>query len=154
MVPENREPLGSKRKLWFRDVAGEKPRLLFKYNRPGTGEDWSEKIAAELARLLGVPHAEVELATFDAQPGAAIVDFTDNEQLSLVHGNELLEFVDRAYPVQQRYGAVGHTPAAVVNLLGHLRVTSATAMPAPSGVEGCRGLRRHSLARCSSAMPS
>jgi hypothetical protein len=140
MVPENREPLGSKRKLWLRDVAGEKPRLLFKYNRPGTGEDWSEKIAAELARLLGVPHAEAELATFDGQAGAALVDFTDNEQLSLVHGNELLEFVDRAYPAQQKYGAVGHTPAAVVNLLGHLRVTTATATPPPSGVEDAFGV--------------
>lgn len=140
MVPENREPLGSKRKLWFRDVAGERPRLLFKYNRPGTGEDWSEKIAAELAGLLGLPHAAVELATFDGAPGAALVDFTDNEELSLVHGNELLEFVNRAYPAQQRYGAVRHTPAAIVKLLGHLRVKTAPVVPAPTGVEDAFGV--------------
>ena len=56
-APENREPLGSKKKLWFRDPMGTEPRVLFKYNRADTGEDWSEKVASELAQLLGLPHA-------------------------------------------------------------------------------------------------
>jgi hypothetical protein len=117
MTPENREPLGSKKKLWFRDPNSTAPRTLCKYNRPGTGEDWSEKIAAELAQLLGLPHATVELASFEGERGAAVVDFTDNEQFALVHGNEILEFVDSSYPKRQRYGAMAHTVNAVVSAL-------------------------------------
>jgi hypothetical protein len=116
-VPENREPLGSKQKLWWRDPSGSEPRLLFKYNRPGTGEDWSEKIAAELAQELGLPHSQVELATVDGSPGVAIFDFTDNGQTALVHGNELLEVVDPEYPKEKRRRAPEYTVAAVYNIL-------------------------------------
>jgi hypothetical protein len=52
--------MGSKRKFWFRD---EHDRAwLFKYARSGSGEDWAEKIAAELAAALGLPCAYAELA--------------------------------------------------------------------------------------------
>ena len=58
------EPLGSKAKFWFR-VEGTPTRLgLFKYARTGTGEPWAELIAAELAWLLGLPHANYDLATY------------------------------------------------------------------------------------------
>ncbi|MEO8905394.1 MAG: HipA-like protein [Polyangiaceae bacterium] len=122
MTAENREPLGSKKKLWFRDQSSSRPRLLFKYNRSGTGEDWSEKISAELAALLGLPHSLVELATFEGERGAALVDFTENDRFALVHGNEVLEFVDPAYPKEHRFGAVSHTPGAVLSALAGLGV--------------------------------
>ena len=51
------EPVGSKRKFWYADR-----QLLFKQNRAGTGEDWAEVIAAEVAASLGMPHAYYELA--------------------------------------------------------------------------------------------
>ncbi len=126
-VPENREPLGSKQKLWWRDPTGNEPRILFKYNRPGTGEDWSEKIAAELAQCIGLPHSEVELASFGGHSGAALFDFTDNGQLALVHGNELLEFVVREYPKQQRYRTRAHTIGAVYDILSQPSVGLASA---------------------------
>ena len=122
MTAENREPLGSKKKLWFRDQSSSRPRVLFKYNRSGTGEDWSEKIAAELAAMLGLPHSQVNLATFEGERGAALVDFTENDRFALVHGNEILEFVDPAYPKEHRFGAVSHTPGAVLTALARLSV--------------------------------
>lgn len=140
-TPENREPLGSKKKLWFRDPTGSEPRVLFKYNRAGTGEDWSEKIAAELAQLLGLPHSKVELAAFDEQRGATLVDFTDHGRVALVHGNELLEFVDPDYPTQQRYHAVKHTVAAVHEILTRPAVhVPAAPRPLPSGVTDAFGV--------------
>ncbi|MBN4005279.1 hypothetical protein [Nostoc sp. LPT] len=45
-APEADEDLGTKEKFWFRhQYLG---RCLFKKARPNTGEDWAEKIAAEL----------------------------------------------------------------------------------------------------------
>src|SRR5690606_38524174 len=92
-VPRERiEQLGSKPKFWFRHSDG---RLwLFKYARENTGEHWAEKIAAEVAALLGVPHARVELASADGQWGAICCDFTHEGELELVHGNELLVEMD------------------------------------------------------------
>lgn len=59
-APEIIEDLGTKEKFWFRH-----PNLdscLFKKTRPNTGEDWAEKIAAQLSDLLGLPHTDYELA--------------------------------------------------------------------------------------------
>src|ERR1700740_2246985 len=53
------EPIGSKRKFWFRD--GDQ-RLLFKAEDRGTGEDWAEVVSCHLCGLLGLPHVEYELA--------------------------------------------------------------------------------------------
>ncbi|MEX5215468.1 MAG: hypothetical protein NW703_15050 [Nitrospiraceae bacterium] len=61
------EALGSKEKFWYRadQIAVE---WLFKYPQPNTGQHWSEKIAAELAACLDIPHARVELAVFSGHP--------------------------------------------------------------------------------------
>lgn len=140
-IAENREPLGSKEKLWLRDPTGEEPRVLFKYNRAGTGEDWSEKIAAELAQLLGLPRSRVELALLDGQRGAVMFDFTDNGNVALVHGNELLEAVDPQYPTQQRYRALEHTVDAVLRILSLplVRLPEVT-RPLPDGVTDAFGV--------------
>lgn len=108
------EPMGTKRKFWCRDTDGR--RYLFKYSRERTGEDWSEKVAAEVADALGIPHAEVELAVYDGHPGTLTLDFTDSS-LALVHGNELLLERLPSYPVEVRYGASQHTVAAVLDVL-------------------------------------
>jgi hypothetical protein len=65
---ELQEAMGSKPKFWYRDQ-----RLgwcLYKEARSGTGEDWAEKVASELAELLGLAHARIELATWRGTPGA------------------------------------------------------------------------------------
>jgi hypothetical protein len=130
-VPERREPIGSKAKFWFRR---ENHLWLFKEARPGTGEDWAEKLAAELARVLGLPHAVVELAHHEHAAGIATKDFTDEHARGdLVHGNELLFEVDPAYPKERRYRVHEHTLATVQRVLvaGHVVLPTA---PWPIGV--------------------
>ena len=61
-VHNDRESLGTKEKFWFSHE--QLDRCLYKKSRSNiAGEDWSEKIAAEMCRLLKLPHAEYELAT-------------------------------------------------------------------------------------------
>jgi len=54
------EQMGSKPKFWFEDR--ELGLCLFKKIRQDTGEDWAEKVAAELAETLGIPHARSVLS--------------------------------------------------------------------------------------------
>ena len=49
------EQLGTKSKFWYRDEHDK--RGMFKRGRPGTGENWAEKVCCEICRLLGLPHA-------------------------------------------------------------------------------------------------
>ncbi|HTV25890.1 MAG TPA: hypothetical protein VMG12_44640, partial [Polyangiaceae bacterium] len=83
--PESIEHLGSKQKFWFRDANN--ALWLFKYARPNTGEHWAEKLAAEIACMLELPHAEVELARHEGAWGVVTRDFTANGSMALVHGN-------------------------------------------------------------------
>ena len=80
------EQMGTKAKFWCRDTSTNE-RWLFKYNRPKTGEDWSEKIASEVAKLLEIPCAIVELAECEGKRGVLSKDFTEETRRgSLVHG--------------------------------------------------------------------
>ncbi|CAG0966076.1 hypothetical protein PHYC_00991 [Phycisphaerales bacterium] len=111
------EPMGTKEKFWFEHTDGN--RWLFKFNRSGHGDDWSERVASEIAGLLGLPHGHVELATFEQRPGVMCRDFTNRRELTLVHGNELLVMmVDSAYPKDQNYKVTGHTVERVLGILG------------------------------------
>jgi hypothetical protein len=130
---EGEEPMGTKRKFWWRDDAGQ--RWLFKYGREGTGEDWAEKIAAEVADALGVPHAFVDLAACGGHAGTLSRDFTDAAS-ALVHGNELLQRRFPFYPVDTVYGASEHTVAAVLDALDRDQVTAPSAGAEPSLVSG------------------
>src|SRR5277367_3362970 len=88
------EQLGTKEKFWYED-----PGLgtcLCKVVRPYTGEDWSEKIAAELADFLGLPHASYELAEW--MQARCVVSPSFVPRLgALVLGNELLVQIDPNY---------------------------------------------------------
>lgn len=65
------EPLGTKRKYWYMDDQG-RP-MVFKAEERGTGEDWAEKIACELAERLGLPHVVYELAEENGTRTAGVV---------------------------------------------------------------------------------
>jgi len=84
--PES-EPMGSKSKSWLR-LEG-RGRCLFKEARAGTGEDWAEKIAAELAELLRLPHAPIDLARRGEKRGLLSYSVVQDGE-ELIHGNELL----------------------------------------------------------------
>ena len=83
--------MGTKRKFWCWPTEDAVP-WLFKYPRPGSGEHWAEKVVAELANSLCVPHAVVELASASGMPGSISQSFAHGERV-LVHGNELLATV-------------------------------------------------------------
>ncbi len=88
--PDVIEQLGSKPKFWFRMKEDDQP-WLFKFTRVNTGEDWSEKIASELAHLLGIPAAQVELAMFMEKRGSASRSFVEKDKgFGLIHGSEVL----------------------------------------------------------------
>ena len=84
---ENIESVGSKEKFWFSDK--ELGQCLFKKSRDLAGDEWSEKIGCEVARLLGLPHAEYELGQFEGQRGIVSPNFALPPK-RLVLGNELL----------------------------------------------------------------
>jgi hypothetical protein len=72
------EPAGGDEKEWLTDPDGQN--WLFKpvteHRREGfvQGENWSEKVSAEIAALLGVPCARVELAVRSGRLGSISLD--------------------------------------------------------------------------------
>lgn len=115
------EPLGTKRKFWFRD--GER-RMLFKAEERGTGEDWAEKIACELCRLLGLPHVHYDLAeeSQSRTPGV-VCETCAPPPAALVLGNQLLLAIDSSYPADaaRRYRVREHTVDAVADAVRKLQ---------------------------------
>lgn len=85
--PQSPEFMGTKEKFWFNHNS--LGHCLFKYTRENTGEDWAEKIAAELCQMLELPHAKCEFATCNNKRGI-ITPTILVEGSELVHGNELL----------------------------------------------------------------
>ncbi len=114
------EQLGTKSKFWYtRDGV----RTLFKAEERGTGEDWAEKAACELAELLGLPHVDYDMAfeTASQTPGVVCAAFLERGE-SLAHGNQLLLAVDQKYPHdEQRYHVSAHTLEAVAGVLEWLK---------------------------------
>jgi hypothetical protein len=133
------EPTGSKPNLWVTGPDG--TQWLFKertYNpAPGgglhpKGDDWVEKLATEIAAMLGVPTAQVELARRKGRLGiiSRRVDGAD-EQLSL--GNEVLARFANEYPAAHGRGIEGYTVANVAAALRSLPALS----PPGSTVTDC-----------------
>jgi hypothetical protein len=90
---EDTEQLGSKPKFW---VLLNDRRWLFKEARPGTGEDWAEKVAADVAKAIDVRAATVELAEYAGRRGCLSLNFVDVQAgQALVHGNEILAIAGR-----------------------------------------------------------
>lgn len=81
------EQMGTKFKFWYSDEC--RRRILFKEGRPGTGENWAEKLAAEFAELLGIPHAHYDLAMWKDRYGVITPSLVAKNE-RLIHGNELI----------------------------------------------------------------
>jgi hypothetical protein len=114
-LAENLEPLGTKRKYWYRE--GE-TRLLFKAEERGTGEDWAEKICCELAALLGLPHVHYDLAleVGTNKPGVVCASCVA-PPVSLALGNQVLLAIDETYPASdgRKFKVKAHTVSAVAD---------------------------------------
>ncbi len=141
---EDIEYLGTKRKFWFTSRG---QRYLFKAEERGTGEDWAEKVVCELARCLGVPHVEYELAhecegPTPIQPGVICPNFVPRP-LSLVMGNQLLVRRDPAYPAEteRKFGIREYTVDAVAAVVTTLHPPAAEWMrETPAGVATALGV--------------
>lgn len=112
-APEFPEQLGTKEKYWLRM---ESQRQLFKIGRPGTGENWAEKIASELADLLGLPHAHYDLAVWNGHKGVLSLLFVP-ENGRLILGNELLAAIHTDYPQREIRRVRDHTLGRIHALL-------------------------------------
>jgi hypothetical protein len=115
------EQLGSKPKFWFQQ--GEQ-RWLFKEARPNTGEDWAEKVAAQIAGLIGIDAASVDLALCGTRRGTVSPSFLDHAAGDvLIHGNELLGGLVTGYQRDKRFHQADHT-------LHNIREAMIRALPA------------------------
>ena len=121
------EQMGSKDKYWMQLPDDSDP-WLFKYSRMSagnvTGEHWAEKIAAEIAALMGVPHARVELAVLDGHPGSLSQRFTQlsrtGASVELEHGNALLAGYVTGYDRTKQNKQSDHTLRNIIKVVGSL----------------------------------
>lgn len=119
-APEADEDLGTKEKFWFRHH--HLGRCLFKKARPNTGEDWAEKIAAELCELLRLPHADYELAAYNGENGIISPSFLPSQKGGILTlGNEILARIVSNYP-QDSKDLSQHTIDNVFNAIGDASV--------------------------------
>ena len=124
------EQLGTKRKFWYRGPNGV---TLFKEGRPNTGENWAEKVACELAELLGLPHANYELAEWRDHKGVITPTFVPKGS-RLVLGNELLGKLIKGYQHQTRFKARQHTLQLVMSIMKWPEVGLPLAYGPPPGI--------------------
>ncbi|AIQ91155.1 HipA domain-containing protein [Methylobacterium oryzae] len=113
------EMLGTKEKFWFKPIedGGEPGRFhLFKIGRPGTGENWAEKIACEIAKRIGMPCADYELAMHEGKQGIISPLFIP-EDANLVTANYLIARVVNGYDGEKRFNQFEYRLHVVLNLL-------------------------------------
>ncbi|TAL43150.1 MAG: phosphatidylinositol kinase [Methylovulum sp.] len=111
--PDMPEQQGNKTKYWLQR---DRTRFLLKIGRPNTGENWAEKVACELAELLGLPHAYYNFAAWKQQKGVLTETIVPKDG-RLVMGNELLSKAYNTYPTDQRYKVRDHTLGRIIALL-------------------------------------
>ena len=114
--------MGTKDKFWYQSPDSDR-HWLFKHPRANSGEHWAEKIAAEVADLLGVLHAEVELATFAESSGSTTKSFVHNG-LELVHGNQLLAWMMSDYDPDVVFRQSQHTLSNILTVLERAFISS------------------------------
>ena len=123
------EDMGSKKKFWFRFPREPQGYWLFKFPKEDTGEHWAEKIAAEIAGLLEIECAKVELATFGNKQGSISRAFTDVGQ-ELVHGNQMLARFIHDYDPEKTFGHSNHTLANIWTVMENVFVENVAVMEA------------------------
>jgi len=118
--------MGSKNKFWYLDPKAEEGYWLFKYPRCNTGEHWAEKVAAEVAALLEISHAKVELAVFEKDKGSVTKSFAQEGQ-ELVHGNQMLATVVHNYDRSRTFHQSSHTLANIWQVMDRVFIESEAA---------------------------
>ncbi len=111
--PELLENLGTKEKFW---ITLEDKRHLIKFGRPGTGEDWAEKVACELCTLLGLPHAHYDLAICGGRSCVITPNLVPSDG-RLILGNELISYTTESAEGVNTYQQREHTVRRVLAAL-------------------------------------
>jgi hypothetical protein len=138
------ETEGLDEKYWLANPADES-RWLFKavkvHSHLREGEDWAEKIASEVARLLQIPAAEVAMASWQDREGCLSRDVRPDPELWQHHsGSVLLSELVPDYDRRAR-GAVGHSLFNIAeSLRGCLAPPDFAGPPENGGVRGLCGL--------------
>ena len=127
------EQLGSKPKFWFKHQEQD---WLFKESRDTAGEDWSEKVASEVAHLMGLPTHHAELAIWQGRSGCAVKSFIRPNQGFLTHGNELLGGLITGYDKEKQRGQADHTFDNIVQVLEKLFTSDKDRLLAASHMVG------------------
>jgi hypothetical protein len=133
---EAAEEMGTKYKFWYRDANF--GLCLFKKARENTGEDWAEKVAAELCQKINLPHVHYELATFQNQRGTISLSMLPEGGI-LQHGNEVLANLTTDYPTDKHYGVSQHTIELICQSLDTLNVEPPYDKTLPEGVTSAAG---------------
>ncbi len=128
---EAEEAMGTKFKFWFQH--SDLGNCLFKQARSNTGEDWAEKIAAELAQLLGLPHAKYELASWSERPGTISPAMVPKNG-TLIHGNDILARLVSSYPRFEGYNVSQHTLDIVLQAISDPRARLPLNWIPPDGI--------------------
>ena len=138
--PNRIEPMGTKEKYWFSRTGKhwywgcEGNEFLFKAGREGTGDNWAEKVASELCELLGLPHAEYDLAEYRGLKGVITPSFVPEGGARLELGNEILARYIRGYEKRKRFRQNKHILRIVLALI------SREAKELPIGWESLDGI--------------
>ncbi|MXX12829.1 MAG: hypothetical protein F4Z86_05170 [Gemmatimonadetes bacterium] len=114
--------MGTRKKFWY-SKPNDETNWLFKHPRPNTGEHWAEKIAAEVAFVIGIRHANVELAQFQEERGSVTESFALGDG-TLYHGNQMLEVTIEGYKLQRRFHQSSHTLANIWKVMDSVFVKS------------------------------
>ena len=106
-VSERPETLGSKEKQWLtpHPDLGLQGEHLFKVGRAGTGENWAEKVACEIAKLLGLPCAEYHLAVCNGVQGVLSQRFVPSG-VPFIPANAMFATADPEYDGSLRFNQV------------------------------------------------
>ena len=131
------ETVGSRRKFW---IPGEDHQdWLLKFPRPGTGEHWAEKVAAEIGRLVDIGTAQVELTQVQGQPATicrsflqdeAELDDTDSPAYTWFDGREFLDLSIPGYDFHRiRHNRAHNVKNIVAAILQITAADSLNSMP-------------------------
>jgi len=134
------EPVGVTAKEWLRpDPDDEWDEWLWKEvntektgRRRTLGHDWSERVATEVARLLGVPCSRVELASRRGARGVIVKNFAPHPSgLTLSNVSLLLPNVIEGYEADKKGEVPGYTVDAAFEVLAPYGAHPA----APDGID-------------------
>ncbi|MEN6489047.1 MAG: phosphatidylinositol kinase [Smithella sp.] len=119
-IPENSyhhiEQIGTKEKFWIYGSHESNQKKLFKIGRPGTGENWAEKVTCELAKLISLPCADYEFAIWRGKEGVLSPFFLPTNAI-LIHGNEILVRIEKNYPQNKSYKVREHKLSTVLAII-------------------------------------